>query len=124
MSLVGAAFLVVGFIALARVCALVERSKRVVVLAKQSLQSISNPDLDDDAREKALQRYAKELFFLFFAISLGSLTALGLPAGVVWLLDRAGLMSFKSVVTVALSWRFLLSTTLIFTILLAVYSKR
>jgi len=124
MSLVGAAFLVVGFVALARVCALVERSKRVVVLAKQSLQSISNPDLDDDAREKALQRYAKELFFLFFAISLGSLTALGLPAGVVWLLDRAGLMSFESVVTVALSWRFLLSTTLIFTIFLAVYRKR
>jgi hypothetical protein len=124
MSLVGAVFLVVGFVALARVCALVERSKRVVVLAKQSLQSISNPDLDDDAREKALQRYAKELFFLFFAISLGSLTALGLPAGVVWLLDRAGLMSFESVVTVALSWRFLLSTTLIFTIFLAVYRKR
>ena len=124
MSLVGAVFLVVGFVALARVCALVERSKRVVVLAKQSWQSIGNPDLDDDAREKALQRYAKELFFLFFAISLGSLTALGLPAGVVWLLDRAGLMSFESVVTVALSWRFLLSTTLIFTIFLAVYRKR
>jgi hypothetical protein len=124
MSLVGAVFLVIGFVALAKICALVERSKRVVVLAKQSLQTIGNPDLDDDAKEKALQRCAKELFLLFFAISLGSLTALGLPAGVVWLLDKAGLMSFEAVVTVALSWQFLLSTTLIATIFLAVYSKR
>ena len=112
MALAGAIFLVVGFVALVRMFGLIKKCGDVFDLVKSSLAVLRNPALDDDAKESALQSYATRLFSLFLFLTLGAALALGLPAGMIWILDVLHVVSLRAVIEVALSWQFLLGSTL------------
>jgi hypothetical protein len=112
MALAGAVLLVVGFVALVRAFGLVGKCGEVFAVARASLTVLKNPALDDSAKESALQTHASRLFALFLALTAGAALALALPAGLIWLLDEIHVVSFHDVLEVALSWRFLLGSTL------------
>ncbi|QGY39213.1 hypothetical protein GM415_03435 [Pseudodesulfovibrio cashew] len=123
MLYVGVAILVLGFVVLLKAFGLVDKANRTIACSKESVDIIRNPGLGDDDKEKALQANSKQLFLLFFQLTLGCAAALLLPAAVVWGLDKAGLMSFDEVVAFTLSWEFLLGTTLLIVVLFYVMRK-
>lgn len=107
-ALAGATTLAAGFLLLVRLFRVVERSGEAIATAKLALSDFRHPELDDHAKEAALQQHARRLFALFAAITLGGAAAVGLPAILVWLFERAGLVSFEAVMSAALSWPFIL----------------
>jgi hypothetical protein len=113
MALAGAIFLVVGFVVLVRMFGLIGRCSEVFELARASLAVLRNPSLDDEAKESALQSHATRLFSLFFLLTAGAGLALGLPAGIIWILDALQVVSLRAVLEVTLSWQFLLGSTLV-----------
>jgi hypothetical protein len=121
MTLVGVAILVAGFVVLIKIFGLVEKSGEVFKISKLALADLQNPDLDDEAKEVALQLYAKRLFSLFILLTIGGAAALVLPAGLLLLLEKMDFLSFSNVLAVTLSWEFFLviSVLIIAVILLA-----
>lgn len=124
MTYLGVAILVLGFIFLLKAFGLPEMARGVFASSKDSVSIIRNPDMDDDAKEVALQQKAKTLFWLFILLTLGCAAALLLPAGVVWLLDAIGLMSFDQVIAFTLSWEFILATTVLLVLILSLKGKK
>ena len=115
----GAVFLVVGFIVIFKILKLVDRSTRVVKITRQAIADFRNKELGDDAIEAAMQCHAKQLFGLFFLITVGGGLAVCLPVGVIWGLDRLQLVSLDATLRITLSWPFLLATTALILIALA-----
>ena len=112
MALAGAILLVIGFVALVRAFGLVGKCGEVFAVARASLAILRNTALDDAAKERELQTHATRLFALFFALTAGAALALALPAGLIWVLDAMHVVPLRDVLEVALSWQFLLGTTL------------
>ena len=121
---IAASFLVVGFVVLAHLCGMVERSKDVVAVSRRSLGVIRDSGLSDHAKEVALQKDAKQLFRLFLALSFGAAAALLLPAGVLWLCDWLGLLSLEAALYVAVSPTFLIISGILATVALIWSSKK
>jgi hypothetical protein len=115
-GLIGAVVILAGFAGLFIVLRLPDHARRALTLTGTALSVLGNPTLDDDAKEEALQQTAKRLFVVFFTIVLAGSAALLVPAGVVWLADRAGLLSFETVMRIALSWPFLIGSTMVMTL--------
>ena len=124
MLYLGVAILVVGFVVLLKALGLVDKADKVMSKSKESVAVIRNTEMGDDDKEQALQANSKQLFILFFQLTLGCLAALLLPTAVVWGLDKAGVMSFDEVIAFTLSWQFLLGTTLLLVVLFYVMRKR
>ncbi len=112
MSIIGAVWLVVGFITLVKILDLFRKSTDAIGVAKLAYADFKNPRLSDDAKEIALQGYAKKLFSLFWRITFGIMVALGLPIGLLWLLEQINMLSLNAVMATTLSWEFLLVSTL------------
>jgi hypothetical protein len=102
-----AIFLVLGFIVIAKVIGIIENGTRVFVVAKQSIGILQDANMDDLVKEKAVQGCAKELIKLFSLITIGSLIALMVPLGIVYLLSLFGIVSLPEVLELSLSWEFL-----------------
>ena len=66
----GAIFLVIGFIIVLKVFKLVEKSTRVIDISRRAVADLRSSELDDDAKESAMQSHAKQLFGLFFLITI------------------------------------------------------
>ena len=107
MVLVGEIVVVLGFMLFMKLFGLVGRTKRVAVVAKSALEVIRDSNLDDLQKEKATQRYAKELFSLFFVIAAVSLTALAIPLGIVWTMELANLLTVAEVIEGTLTLQFI-----------------
>ena len=107
MVLVGEIVVVLGFMLFMKLFGLVGRTKRVAVVAKSALEVIRDANLDDLQKEKATQRYAKELFSLFFVIAAVSLTALAIPLGIVWTMELANLLTVAEVIEGTLTLQFI-----------------
>ncbi len=103
----GAIFLVLGFVILAHLFRLVDKTGEVVTVAQRSLGVIRSTELSDDSKEEALQEDAKQLFRLSLVLASGGAGAVLMPVGILWLSDRIGLLSLDSVLSVALSPLFL-----------------
>lgn len=123
---IAAVFVVVGFAVLVRVFGLVEKTRQVGRVSRQSLEAIRSRSLDDGAKEAALQRDARKLFGLFFVLAFGGAAAALIPIGMVWLGDAIGLISLDEVLDITLSPVFLLivSFVLVAALLLFFYAKR
>lgn len=106
-SIAGACLLVAGFLVLFKLLGLAEKSLEAIQIAKRALADIRSPELDDYAKEKALQGHAKHLFALFFVLTVGGFAALLIPAALIWLLEKLDLLVFDSVLETTLSWPFL-----------------
>jgi hypothetical protein len=111
MDYAAAILLVLGFIAVLKVLKVVENSARVISITNRAVADFRSNELDDDAKETAMQTHAKHLFVLFFLITLGGFAAVFIPLAVVWGLDRLQLLSLDGVLQAALSWQFIAAST-------------
>ncbi len=120
----GASILVIGFILCMKLFGLVEKANKVLILSQDSMAVLRNTDMEDAAKETAMQTNALKLFGLFFTLTLGCAAALGLPIALVWLLSLADIMPFDSVIIFTLSWKFLLASTLLISLAMLLGGKR
>ena len=120
----GAIFLVIGFVFILKIAGLVEKSTRVIDISKQAMAVLRNAELDDDAKESAMQSHAKQLVGLFFLITIGGIAAVFLPIAVIWGLDWLELVSIDAVLDVALSWPFITASSILIVLALVIKRKR
>ena len=120
----GAVFLVIGFIALLKLLGLVERSRRVVATSRAAMSALSDETLDDDQKEAAMQSHAKRLGLDFLLLTAGLAVALLAPAGVIFLLDRAGVLSFDAVISATFSLELIFGGTLLMIIVFWMDGRR
>ena len=113
MELAGAMVLLVGFVAFMKLFGLVEKSIKVVNIAKLSITIVQDASLDDNQKESMMQKHAKELFSLFFLITIGSIAALAIPFTLVWLMELANLLTVNDVIETTLSLKFIVIAILI-----------
>jgi hypothetical protein len=113
VNFVGAVLVVLVFAACIHLVRLIPNTAEVLVRARDAGHVLRRADLDDDAKEKALQRHSLRLFGLLGLLLLGSVVALGLPAIVIWALAGAGVLSVRGVYDVLLRWDFLLGVTVL-----------
>ena len=113
MELLGGLLVVLGFLGLAKAFGLVERNLKVIEISKSAASAISDKNLDDLQKEKALQKHARELLILLVLIIAISALSIGLPLGFIWLLDSLNLVSFDGVIkTIASPWFILASVAI------------
>ena len=97
MSVLLAVLVVVGFAALLHLFRLPAYAREVGRRGRDCLAVVRDEAMDDRAKEEALQGHARRLFVLLGILGGGSLLGLGLPLGVVGLLDWGGLASLSGV---------------------------
>jgi hypothetical protein len=113
MSLVLATLVVIAFAVIIERLEFAERSREVVDRARNCVEIVRDPSMDDDAKASGLQRQAVRLFGLFGIFLVGGLAAILLPLGVVWLLELAGVASLGGVLSVLERLDFLLAAMLV-----------
>lgn len=113
MSFLLAAFVVVTFAVTIERLKLVDRAREAGRRASEAHEVLRDPSLDDDAKERRLQRHAIRLFQLVGILTAGSLVALLLPLGVVWTLDALGVASLDEVLSVLERIDFLAGTLVV-----------
>ncbi|AGF78518.1 hypothetical protein UWK_01968 [Desulfocapsa sulfexigens DSM 10523] len=123
-TLVGAIILVVGFIILLKGLRLVDNSLKVLAIAKEAASVMQNSTLDDRQKEQALQKHAIKLFSLFILIFFSSAAAIGLPVGLIWLLEQTGVLSMMAVIYFTLTWQFILASTVFVYVILWLFRKK
>lgn len=120
VAYIGAVLIIVGFSWLLVRLGLVERAKDIAGISRKAMATLSDPKLDDDAKEKALRQHSIALFSRFFTLTFGLCAALGLPILVIWLLSLAHIWSFEDVMLASVSWPILLGGLLLFVAVLMV----
>jgi hypothetical protein len=107
----GAILACIGFLLVVRATALFGTSGTVSRVAMQVLHDLRNAALDDDAKEALMRRHTLVLGWLFLRILGSAALALGVPLALLWLADRAGVVSLTAVLAVLASWQFLVGAT-------------
>lgn len=113
VSLIAACLIVVGFVIIFKVLRLPYQVSQMGKLARGSLSVMADVSMEDEDKEKRMQKMALQLFALFFTITVSAFASLFLPVGGVWLADQQGLVSFDAVLDMTLSWEFILGTTVV-----------
>lgn len=90
-----------------------ERARETGRRARESLEVLRDPELDDRQKESELQEQSLRLFGLLGVLLGGSLLALGLPLLAVWLLELGGVSSLEAVLDVLESPTFLVGTVVV-----------
>lgn len=124
MNLAAAAFLVIGFLALVRVLGLAARVTEVFARSRAALRDMRDPELAEEEKERRVQGHALRLLLLFVVVTAGAAVALLAPVGVVWLLERAGVVSLAGTLDVALSVPFLIGATVLICAALPLLQRR
>jgi len=107
MVLVGGIVIIVGFFIFMKLFGLVEKSTKVINLAKSAVKIVRDAHLDDYQKEIAMQKHAKELLSLFFLITIGGIMALAIPFSLIWLMELAKLLTVTEVIETTLSFQFI-----------------
>ena len=113
MAVVGGIIIVLGFVVFTKVFGLVERSTKVINMAKSATTIVRDTNLDDYQKEIAMKKHTKELFSLFFLITTGSIAALAIPFGFIWLMEFVGLLRMHEVIDATLSLKFIAATVVL-----------
>lgn len=124
IAVVGACLMVAAFAFLVQWFGLVEKSRIAVSLANRSLGVIRSSKLSDDAKEASLRKDALQLFRLFFALAFGGTAAILSPMGALWLCDRLGLIAMASVSNVITSYSFIIVSSVMVVLAMAIGSRR
>lgn len=111
MSVLLALAVVVSFATILMRLGLTARVRETAARAKACLDALRDPTLDDDSKETTLKRESVRLFALSGVLAGGTLLALAVPLLGVWLLDRAGVASFDSVLSILGRVDFLIAVT-------------
>lgn len=102
-----AILLAAAVVALIKCLGLLTHTRAALAVAEESLVTLGDRLLDDEARETILRRHAFRLFKLFGLLALGGAVALFLPLAALRLADRLGAVPETEVLRVSLSWPFL-----------------
>ena len=113
MNVVLAVFVVVGFAVTIERLHLPARARDVSRHSTASLNVLRDESLSDADKEAALQDRSRHLFRLLGILAGGSILALGLPLGIVWLLGQVGVGSFGGTLAVLQRVDFLAGTTVL-----------
>lgn len=111
MNVAAALFLVAGFLAVARLLRMVPHAQEVMARSRAAARDLKDPALDELAREKAVQGHALRLAWLFVLLVATSAAALAIPVGVVYALDRVGLVQLAEVLDITMTPIFLIGVT-------------
>ena len=124
IDLLGAVLVVVLFVVLLDVLKVVEQARSAIAISRNSMETMRNAELDDDTKERELQKGAIALFRLMLTMLVSFATALVAPMAVVWLLDRAGFMSLDGVSAMLVRWDFMLGATVLGVGLFIILNRR
>jgi hypothetical protein len=109
-----AALLVVAaFIIALRLFHVVAVARDIVDRTRGATATLRAADLDDDAKERAIQAAAGQLLVRFVSITLRAVGALAVPTALLWLLDVAGLVSMAAVTAFLLRWDVIVGLTVV-----------
>jgi hypothetical protein len=109
----GAIVACIVFLGMVRVVGLLQTPNAVYRVAREALRDLGNADLDDDAKEVLMRRHSLAFGRQFLRITGSTVVALGVPLALLWLLDRAGVVSLSRVLATLSSWQFLVGATLV-----------
>ena len=115
LPLVVACLVVLAFMVACYALRIIAVARRVLRVARQSLATIRDPALDDEAKEKAAQRGAVALFGGFLSITLRSLVAVLASSAVLIAADLTGVVPAAATIDVLGSWEFIAATTVALT---------
>ena len=88
------------------------------------LSSMTDSELDDDAKELAVRRAGLGLIFASFSIFWRSCVALAAAAAPIFLADRIGLVSQDAVITLMLRWDYILVVCVLAVIFIEVCRRK
>ncbi len=124
MTWAAAAFIVLGFMAIAQLLRIPARAGEAVNQSKSALTILRNKELDELEKEKAVQAFATRLFLLFLVLTVTAAIALAIPIGIVWLGDLMGIVDFEQALDQTLSWQVLLGATVLGGLILLIPRKQ
>ena len=101
-----------AFVLVLRVLRAEALARNIVSTAQQSIQVITNPDLSDLDKERHVRRASLSLFGSFLKIAGIGVASVGATAAILWGGAEAGLYTLDAAMAVAMSWPFLLGSTL------------
>jgi hypothetical protein len=107
-AFLAAVLLVGGVMALVKLFGLLPRAWQTVHTSRRALAVINDPELGDDRKETLLQGYSLALLRAFLDLLIRGAGSLAIPIGLLWTLERAGVLSLKAALDLTLSWPFLL----------------
>ena len=113
MNVVLAMFVVVGFAVTIERLHLPSRAREVGRHSTACLDVLQDDSLSDADKEAALQQQSRNLFRLLGILTGGSVLALGVPLGIVWLLEKAGVGSYSGTLAMLQRLDFLAATTVV-----------
>lgn len=124
MTWAAALFVVATFLVLARCFRVPALSTEAIGHCRAAVRDLKNPSLADADKERAMQVHARRLLVLSIGITLASAAALALPLGALALLEAAGILELRAVLTEAASAPFLLAATLLSVGMIALLRSR
>lgn len=106
-AFLGAVLLVAGMVALIKVSGLFPRAVQAMRTSRGAFGVMNDPGLADERKESLLQEYSLSLLKSFLDVLVRGAASITIPIVVLWVLEVAGVLSFKAVLDVTLSWPFL-----------------
>lgn len=111
MNVTLAFFVVIGFAAILEYLSLPDHAREVRDRSNRSLEVLRDDSLSDQEKEETLQHQSGQLFRLLGILVVGSVLALGLPLGIVWILAQVGIGSFWGTIDILERIDFIMGVT-------------
>ena len=124
MTIFYASLIVVVFIAIAHLLELPKQTTEVMQRSKAAAADLRSRTLSDEEKETLVQGHAIRLMRLFVMITGSCALALGVPIGIVALLELAGVAELEPVLEATITWEFLTASSLIICALVFVVRRR
>lgn len=112
-DVIGIGILVAGFAVILERVRLVPFSRDVVALSRKSVQTLRDPGLSDDEKERITQANTLSMIRLLVVLIGGTVAALGFPLFFVWVLDQLGLLSLSDVLHALTRWDVLVAVSVV-----------
>jgi len=100
-----------AFVAAFHFSGLIGRARSAVATVSQTVAVISEKSLDDEEKERLVQRAALQMFGQFALITVTAAVVLLVPGAIIWIGDLIGLASVAAVSRFLLSWEVILGAT-------------
>lgn len=107
-SFVGAVLLLTGVIGLMKAFRLFPRALQAVRTSRSAFEVMTDPECGEARKESLLQTYSVSLLGSFVDLVMRGIGSIAIPVGLLWTLERAGLLSLGAVLDLTRSWGFLL----------------
>lgn len=113
MDFLGAVLVIVLFVILLNVVRLVPRTREVLSIGQQAVDTLRDSTLTDDEKEHAMRQSSLRLVRLLLILAGGTLVAILLPLVLIWLLELAGIFTVAGVLDMFLRWDFIIGGSVV-----------